>query len=227
MGIVADNWLPGEIASPAFYALIGMGTMMGATLHAPLAALTAMLELTNNPNIIMPGMLALITASLVSRELFGMESVYIELMRARGLDYSHSPLDQTLRRIGVASVMERKIEILPVSVGHERAADALASGPRWILVTEGNQPVDLMPAADLARHLKDDETAGDITLTEIPAKRREIRSIDFQSTLHEALLVLNRSNADALYVVRRTVPGINRVYGILTREDIDRSYSID
>ena len=32
MGILADGWLPGEIASPAFYALIGLGTMMGATL---------------------------------------------------------------------------------------------------------------------------------------------------------------------------------------------------
>ena len=227
MGIIADNWLPGDIASPAFYAMIGMGTMMGATLQAPLAALTAMLELTANPNIILPGMLALITGGLVSRELFGKKSVYIEMMRARGLDYRHNPLAQTLRSIGVASVMERRLETLPPEVDRETAAAALANEPVWILVTGNNKPVSLMPAADLARFLQDAGSEKPIDLFEIPAERHEIQSVDFQATLQEALSLLKNSDAEALYVIRRTIPGIDRVYGILTRKEIERSYSID
>jgi H+/Cl- antiporter ClcA len=227
MGIIADDWLPGDIASPAFYAMIGMGTMMGATLQAPLAALTAMLELTANPNIILPGMLALITGGLVSRELFGKESVYIELMRARGLDYRHNPLAQTLRRIGVASVMERRLETLPPEVGRETAAAALANEPIWILVTGDNKPVSLMPAADLARYLQEAGNEKTIDLFEIPAERHEIQSVDFQATLQEALSLLKNEDTEALYVVRRTIPGIDRVYGILTRKEIERSYTID
>ena len=226
MGIIADNWLPGDIASPAFYAMIGMGTMMGATLQAPLAALTAMLELTANPNIILPGMLALITGGLVSRELFGKESVYIELIRARGLDYRHTPLTQVLRRIGVASIMERRIETLPDKVERETATAALANEPQWILVTRDNKPVSLMPAADLAHYLQEAGSGETINLTEIPAERQEITAVDFQATLQEALTLLNQSDAEALYVIRRTIPGIERVYGILTREDIDRSYRV-
>jgi H+/Cl- antiporter ClcA len=228
MGIIADDWLSGDIASPAFYAMIGMGTMMGATLQAPLAALTAMLELTGNPNIILPGMLALITGGLVSRELFGKESVYIELMRTRGLDYRHNPLEQTLRRIGVASVMERRIETLPLEVDRKTAADALAREPKWILLMDNKDPVSLMPAADLARYLQEEENKdkGNINLAEIPAERHEVTSIDFQATLREALSLLNSSDAEALYVIRRTIPGIERVYGVLTRKDIDSSYSI-
>jgi CIC family chloride channel protein len=229
MGIIADEWLPGDIASPAFYAMIGMGTMMGATLQAPLAALTAMLELTANPNIILPGMLALITGGLVSRELFGKESVYIELMRTRGLDYRHNPLEQTLRRIGVASVMERRIETLPLEVDRKTAADALAREPKWILLMDNKDPVSLMPAADLARYLQEEENKdkGNINLAEIPAERHEVTSIDFQATLQEALSLLNSSDAEALYVIRRTIPGIERIYGVLTRKEIDSSYSID
>jgi H+/Cl- antiporter ClcA len=227
MGIIADNWLPGDIASPAFYAMIGMGTMMGATLQAPLAALTAILELTANPNIILPGMLALITGGLVSRELFGKKSVYIEMMRARGLDYRHNPLAQTLRSIGVASVMERRLETLPPEVDRETAAAALANEPVWILVTGNNKPVSLMPAADLARFLQDAGSEKPIDLFEIPAERHEIQSVDFQATLQEALSLLKNSDAEALYVIRRTIPGIDRVYGILTRKEIERSYSID
>jgi len=226
-GIIADTWLPGEIASPAFYALIGMCTMMGATLQAPLAALTALLELTANPHIILPGMLAVIAGVLVSREVFGKESVYLVLMKARGLDYHDTPITQALRRIGVASVMEKRYESLAETVDHQQALDALANEPRWILITRERQPQAIMPAADLARELQEHPQETVCALSEIPAERRDVTAIDFQATLQEALEVLNANDAEALYVTRHTVPGIRRVYGILTREDIDRSYSVN
>ena len=225
-GIIADTWLPGEISSPAFFALIGMCTMMGATLQAPLAALTAMLELTANPNIILPGMLALIAGVLVSREIFGKESVYVVLMKARGLDYHASPLTQTLRRIGVASVMERRFESLPDSVNCEQVLEALAKEPRWIIITREGQPFAVMPAADLARQLVEKPEHEECSLTDIPAERLGITSIDFQATLQEAISILDANEAEALYVTRRTIPGISRIYGVLTREDINRSYSV-
>ena len=226
-GIIADIWLPGNIASPAFYALIGMCTMMGATLQAPLAALTAMLELTDNPHIILPGMLALIAGVLVSREVFGKESVYLVLMKARGLDYRDTPLTQALRRIGVASVMERRFESLPEVVGRERVKEALASEPRWILITRDRQPLAIMPAVDLARQVQEHPDKKECSLTDIPAERKDISPVDFQATLQEAVSILDDNDAEALFVTRHTIPGISRVYGVLTREDIDRSYRVN
>lgn len=226
MGLLADNWLPGDLAAPAFFALIGMGTFMGATLQAPLAALTAMLELTANPHIILPGMLALITAGLVSREIFGKESVYLVLLGAREADYRDSPVAQTLRRIGVASVMERRLVTMPRRVAREEVIALLSGEPLWILIRDDTQPLNAMPAADLARHLQVDTGSTEIDLLEIPAERLEIKPVDFQSTLLEALDILKSGNVGALYVTRTTVPGINRVYGILTRDDVDRSYRI-
>ena len=70
-------------ASSGFYATIGMAAMMGATLRAPLAALTALLELTANPNIILPGMIAITCAELVSRTLRGERSVFDLLLDAQ------------------------------------------------------------------------------------------------------------------------------------------------
>jgi H+/Cl- antiporter ClcA len=83
LGIVGGWLFPQYASSPGFYALVGMGAMMAGTLHAPLAALTAMLELTGNPNIIWPGMLAAIAAFGVSREIFRQEPVFVALLRAR------------------------------------------------------------------------------------------------------------------------------------------------
>jgi H+/Cl- antiporter ClcA len=78
LAVVADD----VAASPGFYATIGMVAMMGATLRAPLAALTALLELTANPNIILPGMIAVACAELVSRTLRGERSVFDLLLDA-------------------------------------------------------------------------------------------------------------------------------------------------
>jgi CIC family chloride channel protein len=83
LGIVG-SWAAPDLASEAaLYALIGMGAMMAGTLHAPLAALTAMLELTGNPKIILPGMLATIAAFGTARELFGTRPVFETLLRSR------------------------------------------------------------------------------------------------------------------------------------------------
>jgi len=226
MGLLADNWLPGHLVAPAFFALIGMGTFMGATLQAPLAALTAMLELTANPHIILPGMLALITAGLISREIFGKESVYLVLLGARESDYRDNPVARTLRRIGVASVMERQVETMPRRVTREQVLERLSGEPRWILVREDSQPLTVLPAADLARYLQGSADGAEIDLMEIPAERLEVSPVDFRSTLYEALDLLKSTDAGALYVTRNTIPGISRIYGILTREDIDRSYRI-
>ena len=76
---LTSGLLPLPTSPVAFYATIGMLTMMGATLQAPIAALIAMLEMTGNPNIILPGMLAIVAADLVSRVLFNQESVFLAL----------------------------------------------------------------------------------------------------------------------------------------------------
>jgi len=83
LGIAGACMLPQYASSSGFYALIGMGAMMAGALHAPLAALTAMLELTGNPNIVWLGMLAAITSFATSRLLFRRRPVFETLLRAR------------------------------------------------------------------------------------------------------------------------------------------------
>lgn len=88
--------ITGASAVPvSFYVLLGMGVMMGASLLAPLAALTAIVELTHNPGVILPGMLAIIIAVLVSHKGFGKHSLFITILRANGLDYRADPVSQT------------------------------------------------------------------------------------------------------------------------------------
>ncbi len=211
-------------ASTGFFVLLGMGAMMAGTLQAPLAGLIAILELTGNPSIIFPGMLAVIAATLTSGQLHGRESMYVAVLRAMGHDYRNDPITQSLRKVGVGAVMNRSVVSLPQQVAREELEAALKETPRWILIREKDAQEVLLPALDVARELKDETESQQFDLMALPGDRYQVGAIDFQATLQEARERLQESGTEALYVTRTTVPGISRVYGVLTAEDIENSY---
>ncbi len=219
LGIVAEYLFPGQVASPGFYAMLGMGAMMSATLQAPLAALMALLELTYNPHIILPGMLAVVLSDIIASHVFGRDSVFLVLLRARGLDYRSTPLAQALRRIGVASVMNTSLTTAPRVLGRQAAQDLLTGEPLHVLVMEEGRPVSLLLAADLARHLAAHPDAEEVDLLEIPAQRDDIRPIDMQATLQQALDEMDEHGVDALYVTF----GEN-IVGTLSRQGVEAHY---
>lgn len=211
------------------FALLGMGAMMSASLQAPLAALTAMLELTDNPEIILPGMLAVVVAGITASEVFGKDSLFLTMLRASGLDYGASPVSQALRRVGVASVMDRRLVRVSASLSWERAQEILAGNPNYLLVDREDGAPWLMPAVELARYCESQELydpADEIDLVEMPAERLDAASIGLEANLHEAWTLFQQENAEALVVRRMTAPGIYRVYGVLTPDKVEKTYRV-
>jgi hypothetical protein len=187
-----------------------------------------MMELTHTPQIIMPGMLVIVIASLTASELFRKESLFITLLKASGMDYSANPVLQTLRRIGVASVMRERFQ-RPERVMDRDAVDALLKKePEWLLIQGEERPIALLRALDLARHVQalkeGQEDVQLIDLMEIPGQRYEVAPVHLQATLQEALDILKDKGVDALFVERMTAPGIKRIYGVLTRDQIESAY---
>jgi len=225
LGVVSMMITPDYSAGVGFYALLGLGAMMGATLQAPLAALTAMMELTGHPGIIFPGMLAIVTASLTSSELFRTPSIFHSLLRARGLDYRNDPVMAALRRIGVASVMERNFVRAPRMLPRDAIGELLSKEPRWVLIDEENKPIALLPAVDLLRAREECEYEI-LDLLKIPAERREVAPIFREADMEQAHRELTQAHVEALYVERLIAPGITRIYGVLTREQIEAAYRL-
>ncbi|MFO8140925.1 MAG: chloride channel protein [Marinobacter sp.] len=233
MGLIGAQIFPDQASSVGFYAMLGMGAMMGAVLQAPLAALMALMELTSNPNIILPGMLIITTASLVTSEAFGKKSLFLTVLKNQGLSYQNSPVIQALRRVSVGSIMDRSILRTERVLTPEEARKALKSEPKWLLVEGSNGPTALLPAVDLARHLEDTarqvaeegiEPPESVDLMDIPANRRDIAPVQYQATLEEALNAFDSSHAEALYVQRHVAPMIQRVYGVVLKSDIESYY---
>lgn len=223
-----------DLASPGFYAMLGMAAMMAATLQAPLAALISLLELTGNQAVILPGMIAVVMAALVTRVVFGKSSIYRHLMLTRGLDYRNTPMSKALRRIGVASVMERDLIRQTRHVTRAQAEKLLKREPRWILLTdfEDQRKTSILPATDLARYLSQQHTETTptdtddhrIDLLKIPAKRLDASAITIIATLQEAHERMQADDCEVLYITGAHGASKKRIYGLVTREHVESSY---
>jgi len=222
------GWLWPQVASDAtFYAMLGMAAMMGAVLQAPLAALMALLELTHNPNIILPGMLSVAVAMLTSRQICGCQGFFVTQTQ-HGLHRLQQPLMQALSRVAVPAAMERSVARTQRRITPEQARKLLDDKPTWLVIirsSDDKSPLALK-AADLARALLDEQELDErgIDLLEIPGQRLELAPIHLQATLSEAFDRLNDYGVDALYVQHTTAPMIQKISGIITRSAIESYY---
>lgn len=233
LGLLAQIFAPVMSSSSGFYAMLGMGAMMGSVLQAPLAALMALLELTHNPNIILPGMLIIVVSSLVASEVFGQKSVFLTILKQQGLDYQNSPITQALQSVSVGAIMERQFVQAEKIISLDEAKELLRQEPKWILIIGStNNPVSLLPTVGLAKFIEENEemiqadeaeNAG-INLLDIPAQRKDIASLHFRATLQEALDRFNETKTEALFVERENAPLITRIQGVITRQDVENYY---
>jgi len=221
-------WLPFTPENQVgLFALLGMGAMMAGSLQAPLAALTAMLELTDNSEIILPGMLVVVISGLTASEVFGKESQFLTMLRANGLNVESDPVSQALRRIGVASLMDRRLVQVGKDIARDRAEELVRLQQRFLLISLERSVQVLMPMSDLSSFLESSvvgELDENIDLMEIPARRLQAATIGLQANLQEASSILDREGIEALVVKRRTRSGIHRVYGALTSEMVEGAY---
>tara|TARA_R110002049_G_scaffold124479_1_gene279921 strand:+ start:8919 stop:10670 length:1752 start_codon:yes stop_codon:yes gene_type:complete len=217
MGVPLEN--------SSLYALIGMSAMMGACLQAPLAALTAVFEITANHSVIWPSMLAIVVAQLISRQLFKQPPVFDLLLKVRGLDFYQDPVTQSLQRIGIAKAMSRNFNLLDKTTTLNLALKAVENNPQWICIQDGRIPVALIRGVDLIQYLEKENSAVDeIDLMQIPARRMQVSQIDLRATLAKARELFNQDTSEALCVTHWDKNVSRYVYGVLTREQFEQLY---
>lgn len=222
LGHMGQTLAPVDASDLGLYAMLGMGAMMGATLQAPLAALLALLELTGEMQIVLPGMLAIVSACVAAKELFRGDSLFTVQMREFGLDHSNDPVAQKLRGIGVTAAMSRAFAVSPARIAATEAWTLLAETPQWLVIEHEGARL-LLPAADLARHLQSPHGA-QIDLLDIPGRRRTLIGIPAEATLQAGLDLLAREGAEALYVLGSPQQNRHGILGVLTPEQIDAWY---
>ncbi len=229
LGVVGHALVPEMSSSEGFYAMLGMGAMMGAALQAPLAALMAVLELTGNSNSILPGMFAIVTATLTCRVLFRQQSVFVTMLKARGLDYRHDPVAISLSRTGVGAIMDRRLLVLP------RHLDASAlpnpqQPPQWVLLTEEGRTCGVVRWHALDSFMQEAKSEGGMSepldLLQIHGAHVSFHRVRLHATLAEAFDGMESVDARVALVCVSDSDAPESVHGVLTRDRIEAGVRI-
>jgi CIC family chloride channel protein len=86
-----------------FYALIGMGAVLAAIVHAPLAAILILFDVSQAPGTVLPAMLACVVSTGFAKLMFR-DSIYSLSLRRRGVRVGTSADLTLLRRLNVEQV---------------------------------------------------------------------------------------------------------------------------
>ena len=225
-GAASGALLASGETSLGFYALIGMAAMMSATLNAPLAALTAILELTANPNIILPGMLAIVVANLTTTQLFAQNSIYHMQLKDRGITYDDNPVTQYLRRLSVNNLLKGPAFFLSQHILAKEVSDLLNKHDEaWIIVANpNNRNYYLMELKSLASFSQDIDPEKHIDILSLPINKVIAAPISLRASLHDALGVIREEKVDALFAVNETRSLPSYIHGIISRSEIEKKF---
>ena len=97
LGLIADG------SSPASYALVGMAAVIAGTTFAPMTAILILFEITREPHVLAPIMLAAIVSTAMTRKLMP-DSIYTAKLRRAGVRIGTSRDMSLLRHVPVSSV---------------------------------------------------------------------------------------------------------------------------
>jgi chloride channel protein, CIC family len=94
LGLGAQSLWGVEAVNLPLYALLGMASLLAASLNAPMAALVAVLEISQSPVIIAPALLMIALACLSQQLLFRQQGLFLEQLRATGRPLPVAPPSQ-------------------------------------------------------------------------------------------------------------------------------------
>ncbi len=207
--------------SPAACGLIGMGCMVAATTHAPLAGAMLVYELSHNETIILPALLCTVVSTLAGRALYPY-SMYTAPLAAMGIRHGEMGDLTLLRRMTVADLDPMEATCIhPAASGLELLAKAEATGLREIVVVEQNgDAVGLVTSKDLQSLLVYREVAEAMTVSDVV--RTDLPSTWPDETLDVVFQKLAARDVETLIVMKER--GSRKIVGVITRDQVVRAY---
>lgn len=218
---VMASMLPKLTGPRGSYALVGLSTFLGGVTHAPLTAIFLLLDMTQNYQVALPAMIAVLAALVVARALEH-ESIDTYRLAREGKTLEIGKERLVLTQIPVESVMTHD----PATVRSDatlaqvlRAAGDTAQTTLPVLDDRGGL-VGLIVTRDLVAMLGSQaEVAGLVNAYDLCRRNCPVVSAD--STLDEAAQLMESEDLEELPVLENA-PGQSgrRLAGIIARKEI-------
>ncbi|MBD2020094.1 chloride channel protein [Leptolyngbya sp. FACHB-36] len=212
VGMAENSLLGGE---PVTYALTGMGAFFGAVAKVPVTAIVIVFEMTTNFELVLPLMIASVTAYLVAERLVP-GSLYTQLLALKGIQLEPDKISDGLwARLTAADVMQQNVETLTSQMTLDEAVQAFSrSHHRGFPVVENGKLVGIVTLTDLDK-VAQRYLSGAAFVKDIMTPRPIV--VEPNDPLSQVLYLLSRYKLSRLPVTEG-----RRLVGIITRSDILR-----
>ncbi|MCA9311088.1 MAG: chloride channel protein, partial [Phycisphaerales bacterium] len=218
----AAGLLP-ESATPAAYALVGMAAVVAATTHAPLTSILILFELTRDPFVLLPIMLAAVMATVVA-QLMLRDSIYTLKLRRRGVLVGTAADLTLLRRLTA-----RDINPVPhVAVTPDDPASKLlelSSAYRivdFVVVDVERNFLGMVTSEDMRTALIQREAIPYLVVAEL--MRRDLPIISPDETLDRVLEKFSKHDVASLPLIDSNARNGTPVIGLITRARLMHRY---
>jgi CIC family chloride channel protein len=221
-GFVVHQLFPNITASPGAYSIVGMGAVVSATTHGPLAAILILFEMTGSYKIILPVMLACIVATIASGQ-FLRDSIYTLKLARRGVDIKEGKEVNVLKSLFVKDVMNSNVETMHEALPLGKMAQKISKSKfnSFPVLDDQNQLIGILSFNDyneaiFDEHLKDLVVAKDLATTDLV-------TVSLDDNLWTALEKISSKDFAVLPVV--SAQATNKLEGVVSRRDIIGAYN--
>jgi CIC family chloride channel protein len=220
-GTVVHQLFPTVTASAGAYSIVGMGALVSATTHGPLAAILILFEMTGNYKIILPLMLSCIVATIFAGQLMK-DSIYTLKLARRGIDIREGKEVNVLKSMFVKDVMNRDVETIAEGSALEEMTDKISKSKfnSFPVLDAENKLAGILSFNDYSEAIFDEDLKGLVVAKDLASEN--VLTVSVDDDLYTALGKISRKDFSTLPVVSPDDPA--ELVGIVTRRDIIGAY---
>jgi len=224
LGLFFHDLFPEIAGQPGAYALVGMAAVFAGAARAPLTAILIVFEMSNDYEIILPLMVAAVTASHFAQWLYP-DSIYTQKLTRRGIRFEQGRDMDIMQGVRVREVMNKKPAVAyrdtPLPDLYRMFQEKHFLG--FPVLDDENKLWGIVTLRDMERILSDDSimlrglTARDVAVME-PV------TVFPDEPIWTAIQKMAPRDLARLPVVSRD--GTGELVGLISRSDILRAYDV-
>jgi CIC family chloride channel protein len=207
---------------PGAYSIVGMGALVSATTHGPLAAILILFEMTGSYKIILPVMLACIIATIASGQLLR-DSIYTLKLARRGVDIKEGKEVNVLKSMFVKDVMNTNVETMPEALPLGKMAERISKSKfnSFPVLDDQDRLIGILSFNDYNEAIFDENLKDLVVAKDLATE--DLVTISLDDNLWTALEKISSKDFAVLPVV--STQAANKLEGVVSRRDIIGAYN--
>jgi CIC family chloride channel protein len=216
---------PNIIAPEGAYALLGMAAVFSASAHAPITSVLILFELTGDYRLILPLMLTVVVATLISQRLMRGESIYTLKLSRRGVRIKRGRDIDIMDAVLVRDVMDTKHTTVNYNVPVASLASLFLQTNQhsFVVLNDESKLYGIVSLNDYRRVSEDESLLKKLQIKDIATRTLVTAFPD--ETMRVVLQRMAPRDLSRIPVVSREDQ--RQLLGVIRRNDIVRAYQTE